>query len=96
MECITIKAPSAPHLQVIDCLQQARIRCGMVTGDHLRTAVSVAHQCNILPEGKAVALIDGGGEAGGVSLSVLYPDGSVLQNAQRGLIMSQVREGVEG
>jgi cation-transporting ATPase 13A2 len=81
----------------------------MVTGDHLRTAVSVAHQCNILPEGKAVVLIDAGTSSSGssgseavgvvpggsasVSLSVLYPDGSVMQNAQRGLVMSQVLTG---
>jgi hypothetical protein len=31
--------------EVILKLQTARIRCVMVTGDHVRTAISVAHHC---------------------------------------------------
>ena len=31
----------------------------MVTGDHLRTAISVSHLCNIMPPGKPVLLVDG-------------------------------------
>jgi hypothetical protein len=34
-------------------------RCAMVTGDHLRTAISVAHQCGILPPNRPICLIDG-------------------------------------
>ncbi|KAG2425624.1 hypothetical protein HYH02_014997 [Chlamydomonas schloesseri] len=43
---------------VISRLQHASIRTVMVTGDHLRTAVSVAHKCNILPEQRPILLID--------------------------------------
>lgn len=50
---------------VIECLQKAQIRCAMVTGDHLRTAISVALQCNILPGGRPVLLVDAPGGAGG-------------------------------
>ncbi|KAG2500541.1 hypothetical protein HYH03_001317 [Edaphochlamys debaryana] len=39
-------------------LQYASIRTVMVTGDHLRTAVSVAHKCNILPTQRPILLID--------------------------------------
>ncbi|PNW86612.1 hypothetical protein CHLRE_02g093700v5 [Chlamydomonas reinhardtii] len=43
---------------VISRLQHASIRTVMVTGDHLRTAVSVAHKCNILPGQRPILLID--------------------------------------
>jgi hypothetical protein len=48
---------------VIECLQKAQIRCAMVTGDHLRTAVSVAHQCCILPGSRPVLLMDAAADA---------------------------------
>jgi hypothetical protein len=50
---------------VIECLQKAQIRCAMVTGDHLRTAISVAHQCSILPGGRPVLLMDAAGAGEG-------------------------------
>lgn len=69
----------------------------MVTGDHVRTAISVAHQCNILPVGRPVLLVDGSSESssssggGGVSLSVLYPDGSINKRVSRSTVLAQVR-----
>jgi magnesium-transporting ATPase (P-type) len=52
---------------VIEVLQKAQIRCGMVTGDHLRTAISVALQCGVLPAARPVLLVDGEGGGGGLS-----------------------------
>jgi hypothetical protein len=87
------------------CLQ---IRCAMVTGDHLRTAISVAHQCSILPPARPVLLLDAappgqgiaaGAVAGvppsapGVKLSVLYPDGSVNESVPRSMVIPQVGAG---
>ncbi|EFJ40236.1 hypothetical protein VOLCADRAFT_108270 [Volvox carteri f. nagariensis] len=43
---------------VIGQLQHASIRTVMVTGDHLRTAVSVAHKCAILPNHRPILLVD--------------------------------------
>lgn len=70
----------------------------MVTGDHVRTAVSVAHQCNILPEGRPVLLMDAAPagqpvDACPVSLSVLYPDGSVNASVTRAAVLPQVMAG---
>ncbi|GLI67792.1 hypothetical protein VaNZ11_012078 [Volvox africanus] len=45
-------------LDVIEQLQYASIRTVMVTGDHLRTAVSVAHKCAILPAQRPILLVD--------------------------------------
>eukprot|EP00798_Chlamydomonas_sp_ICE-L_P017929 gene17929-24323_t len=44
---------------VIKQLQDAGIRTPMVTGDHVRTAISIAHHCGITPESKDICLIDG-------------------------------------
>jgi magnesium-transporting ATPase (P-type) len=75
-----------------------QIRTAMVTGDHVRTAVSVAHQCNILPEGRPVLLMDAAPagqpvDACPVALSVLYPDGSVNASVTRAAVLPQVRPG---
>lgn len=73
-----------------------QIRCAMVTGDHLRTAVSVAHQCGLLPTGRPVLLVDGrpgadtNAAAPGVRLSVLYPDGSVNDHVQNSVVVPEV------
>jgi hypothetical protein len=72
-----------------------QIRTAMVTGDHVRTAVSVAHQCNILPEGRPVLLMDAAPagqpvDACPVALSVLYPDGSVNATVTRAAVLPQV------
>ncbi|WIA28629.1 hypothetical protein OEZ86_011166 [Tetradesmus obliquus] len=82
----------------IQALQKAQIRTAMVTGDHVRTAVSVAHQCNILPEGRPVLLMDAAPpgqpvDACPVSLSVLYPDGSVNASVTRTAVLPQVMMG---
>ena len=43
--------------QVIDLLSRARIRCVMVTGDNMLTALSVARECHmILPDDRVVLL----------------------------------------
>jgi hypothetical protein len=72
-----------------------QIRTAMVTGDHVRTAISVAHQCQILPVGRPVLLVDGPAAAGqpssSASLSVLYPDGSVNNRVTRSTVLAQVR-----
>ena len=44
---------------VVAQLRAASVRCAMVTGDHVRTAVSVSHQCGILPAERSVLLVDG-------------------------------------
>lgn len=58
--------------QVIRKLQAAAIRTVMVTGDHVHTAISVAHLCGITPLGKPVLLVDGArpGGHGAASASV--------------------------
>ncbi|KIY92781.1 ATPase type 13A2 [Monoraphidium neglectum] len=58
---------------VIEVLQKAQIRCGMVTGDHLRTAISVALQCGVLPAARPVLLVDGEGGGGGLSRATAGP-----------------------
>src|SRR5690606_17151023 len=39
-------------------LQQGNIRCVMVTGDNLMTALSVSRQCGLIEPGELVALLD--------------------------------------
>lgn len=78
---------------VLLCCQ---IRTAMVTGDHVRTAISVAHHCHILPVGRPVLLVDGPGPAAAgqtaaqASLSVLYPDGSVNSRVTPSAVLAQV------
>uniref|UniRef100_A0A1B6M2J0 Cation-transporting ATPase n=2 Tax=Graphocephala atropunctata TaxID=36148 RepID=A0A1B6M2J0_9HEMI len=43
--------------EVISELQTARIKCVMVTGDNLLTAVSVSRECGILPRESPLALV---------------------------------------
>lgn len=89
---------AAPQ-RLLLCLPAAvQIRTAMVTGDHVRTAISVAHQCHILPVGRPVLLVDGPGPAaagqavgGHTSLSVLYPDGSVNNRVTPSAALAQVR-----
>ncbi|KAK7789038.1 hypothetical protein R5R35_010541 [Gryllus longicercus] len=47
----TLKPETTP---VIKQLQKARIRCLMVTGDNILTAVSVARDCGMIPNGDTV------------------------------------------
>lgn len=74
-----------------------QIRTAMVTGDHVRTAISVAHQCHILPVGRPVLLVDGPAPAApgqpssqAASLSVLYPDGSINSRVSPSTVLAQV------
>lgn len=82
-----------PHCALI-C--PAQIRTAMVTGDHVRTAISVAHQCHILPMGRPVLLVDAprpaaaGQPAEHASLSVLYPDGSANNRVTQSAVLAQV------
>lgn len=59
---------------------------GTHSGDHVRTAISIAHQCSIMPGQRAIAVVDGldpggksssGAAPGHFSLSVVNVDGSV-------------------
>jgi cation-transporting ATPase 13A3/4/5 len=78
------------------CLLCCQVRTAMVTGDHVRTAISVAHHCHILPVGRPVLLVDGPGPAAAgqpaaqASLSVLYPDGSVNSRVTPSAVLAQV------
>ena len=54
---------------VIEALQAADIRCIMVTGDHARTAVTVARAAAILPRDGLTVLCDGGGAGGAGGLA---------------------------
>lgn len=84
-------------LLLFQLLLHAQIRTAMVTGDHVRTAISVAHQCHILPAGRPVLLVDGPSPAAagqpssqGASLSVLYPDGSINSRVSAPTVLAQV------
>eukprot|EP00879_Flechtneria_rotunda_P018825 GHRR01019759.1.p1 GENE.GHRR01019759.1~~GHRR01019759.1.p1 ORF type:complete len:982 (+),score=342.10 GHRR01019759.1:311-3256(+) len=82
----------------IEALHKAQIRTAMVTGDHVRTAISISHQCNILPPGRPVLLMDAAPANGPitsspVALSVLYPDGSVNHTVTRASVLPQVMMG---
>ncbi|GFR50064.1 hypothetical protein Agub_g12206, partial [Astrephomene gubernaculifera] len=48
----------ADTAEVVGRLQHASIRTVMVTGDHLRTAISVAHKCHIMPDQRPILLVD--------------------------------------
>lgn len=93
MACLCV----APQRLLLCLPAGVQIRTAMVTGDHVRTAISVAHQCHILPVGRPVLLVDGPGPAaagqavGHASLSVLYPDGSVNNRVTPSAALAQVR-----
>lgn len=64
-------------------LQDADIRTVMVTGDHARTAVSVAHHCGMLCQNRPVAFADTAAHEGRVAdtslqLTGMAADGSEL------------------
>ena len=81
---------------VVAHLKRAGIRVSMCTGDHVRTAVSVSHQCNIASDDKPTLLVDVDASSselgGGISLSVLYPDGST-SHATRSEAIASVLSG---
>lgn len=73
----------ADTTSVIAQLHDADIRTVMVTGDHARTAVSVAHNCGMLCQNRPVAFADTASAEGRVqdselSLVAAAPDGSEL------------------
>jgi cation-transporting ATPase 13A3/4/5 len=108
--CVVARRPLAtvvPAGRPVVCLAccpdhaSLQIRTAMVTGDHVRTAISVAHQCNILPVGRPVLLVDGSSSgsdssSSSASLSVLYPDGSINKRVSRSTVLAQVRVRVVG
>lgn len=63
-------------------LHEAGIRTVMVTGDHVRTGVSVAAQCGMLCQNRPVCLADAAAPDGGaeaqLSLAVMQPNGAIL------------------
>lgn len=68
-------------------------RCVMVTGDHLRTAVSVAHQCGIMPDNRPICLIDGNDRNSSeppFRISVLNTDGTVNEGVAKAAILPKV------
>ncbi|XP_035227612.1 probable cation-transporting ATPase 13A3 [Stegodyphus dumicola] len=52
----TLKPETTP---VIKVLQDAKIRCVMVTGDNIMTAMSVARDCNMIPGTDKIMIIKG-------------------------------------
>jgi magnesium-transporting ATPase (P-type) len=66
----------------------------MVTGDHLRTAISVALQCSILPAKRPICLIDGADSSGssepGLLISLLNADGTVEEGAAQAAVLPRV------
>mmetsp|Transcript_29272 Transcript_29272/g.64753 ORF Transcript_29272/g.64753 Transcript_29272/m.64753 type:complete len:705 (-) Transcript_29272:814-2928(-) len=82
--------------EVVRKLQDASIRTVMVTGDHVRTAISVAHLCFIMPAARPILLVDGS-EAGAPGpafhLSVLHEDGRVEECATKGQAAAAVLSG---
>lgn len=79
---------------VIQALQKAQIRCVMVTGDHIRTAISVAHQCYILADHRAVCLVDASTKAEhDHSISIINTDGTIREGVSRREALMQVLSG---
>ncbi len=80
---------------VLKELQAAGIRTVMVTGDHARTAVSVANQCGMLQRGKAVAYLDTASSEGRVEdtsmeVSLAGPDGIAVNDVAAGAILQGI------
>jgi cation-transporting P-type ATPase 13A2 len=80
---------------VLKELQNAGIRTVMVTGDHARTAVSVANQCGMIQRGKAVAYLDTQSSEGRVEdtcmdVSLAGPDGCAVDGAATGAILQGI------
>lgn len=74
---------------VVHELHAAGIRTAMVTGDHLQTAVSVAHLCGIMPAGRPVFLVDADPRDGGAAAACLDGgDGGGGGDAPAGLQLS--------
>lgn len=79
-------------------LQQAAIRTVMVTGDHARTAASVAHQCGMMDGRRNVLLVDTASSEGRVedtelALAVAKPEGSVVPARETDLLLQNVASG---
>lgn len=82
---------------VIAELHDAGIRTVMVTGDHARTAVSVAHHCSILCQNRPVAFADTAAAEGRVedtdlAVTAAAPDGAELPGTT-GELLSGVAAG---
>lgn len=80
---------------VLKDLQAAGIRTVMVTGDHARTAVSVAHQCGMLEKGKSVAYLDTASSEGRVedttmALTLAGPDSATIPGVEPAAIIHGV------
>jgi predicted P-type ATPase len=45
-------------VETIACMNKANIKVAMVTGDHIRTAVAVAYECDIIPSEIPCVLLD--------------------------------------
>lgn len=51
-------ALKAETLSTINALRNANIKCNMITGDHIHTAIAIATDCGLLVEGQEVYIID--------------------------------------
>lgn len=51
-------ALKAETLSTINSLRNADIKCNMITGDHIHTAIAIATDCGLLVEGQDVYIID--------------------------------------
>ena len=76
---------------VIAELHDADIRTIMVTGDHVRTGVSVAAHCGMLCQNRPVCLVDTAAAEGRVAdthltISVLRPDGTAAPGETAALL----------
>ncbi|KAM3834869.1 putative cation-transporting ATPase 13A4 isoform 1-T1 [Vipera latastei] len=66
-----LKSETRPALQE---LSQARIRSVMVTGDNLQTAITVARNAGMIPQGSRVILVEAGAQPGQPSASVSWQE----------------------
>lgn len=85
---------------VIEVLHAADIRTVMVTGDHANTAMSMAHQCGILPAHNSYVVIDtsldeGRIEDADLSIQGASPDGTPLAGTSMALLTAVSRGDME-
>ena len=84
--------------EVLAKLQEAGIRCVMCTGDHARTAVSMAQQCGMLCQNKPVLVVDTASSEGSVDAVALVaqvttPDGSTGPPGEVAPLLAEVAAG---
>uniref|UniRef100_A0A8C5SV30 Cation-transporting ATPase n=1 Tax=Laticauda laticaudata TaxID=8630 RepID=A0A8C5SV30_LATLA len=81
-----LKSETRPVLQE---LRQARIRSVMVTGDNLQTAITVARNAGMIPQGSRVILVEAWAQPGQPSASVSWEE--LEEPSQEGGSRTEVR-----